>query len=878
MEGLLIKKKIKLQKNKERKKYKKSEKTNKTKPKFKTKKITNVQNKQNDQIHLLHTNAADLKHKSEDLKNKLKFFETKIFSVNETHFKKKGHFKLENFIIFEAIRKNKEKGGTILGIHNGLNPVLIEEYSETFELIVTEIEAEKKKIRVMTGYGPQETWIDEEKMPFWVALEKEIAVAEINGKSIIIQMDANAKLGPTHIEGDPKPISENGKILAAIMDRHGLVVLNGLRNKVKGVITREKTTVNGVEKSVIDFVIVSSDMVKHIERIHVDDERKHVLTKIKKDNKNEKDMKESDHNIIETVINIQWKSSKNVKIVESYNYKNVKLLKKFKESTTNTNDLSKIFDSNKNPEIKTNKFMKRLAGFIKNTFKKIKMVEQNDDELEKLYNKRRVLKNKTDAESKIELEQLENEMAEKYSEKMYKKIKEEIDCINSEDGGFNSGKLWKLKKKLSPTNIDPPTAMKNSEGDLLTNDDEIKEEAKNHYRKVFEDKPMNQSVKHLREGRERLCLKRLENAKKNKTPPWTVEDVKHAIKDLKRNVSKDPYDIPNELIMVENAGDDLILAITKLMNMMKDESVFPNALNICNVTNAYKNKGERNSFDAYRGLFRTPIFRNILDRLIYNDMYPTVDSNLTDCNVGCRKGRNIRDNLFVINAITNEAKQKNGRPCDVCTYDVRKCFDCLWLFECINDIWEAGLQNDKLNLLFLANESARIAIKTSSGTTDRITIHNTVMQGTVWGGLFCTCTMDKLGKEAYQDPNLLYKYREAVEVPPLEMVDDVVWVSECGATTVPSNAHKNSFIERKKLQLSKEKCGRVHIVSSPKCGECEKIFVHKDEMKSSEKEKYLGDFITKEGNSNETIKERIKRAYGILAQIKALKYLLEKEN
>ena len=41
-------------------------------------------------------------------------------------------------------------------------------------------------------------------------------------------------------------------------------------------------------------------------------------------------------------------------------------------------------------------------------------------------------------------------------------------------------------------------------------------------------------------------------------------------------------------------------------------------------------------------------------------------------------------------------------------------------------------------------------------------------------------------------------------------------------------------------------------------------------MKNSEKEKYLGDFITKEGNSNETIKERIKRGYGILAQIRAL--------
>ena len=73
--------------------------------------------------------------------------------------------------------------------------------------------------------------------------------------------------------------------------------------------------------------------------------------------------------------------------------------------------------------------------------------------------------------------------------------------------------------------------------------------------------------------------------------------------------------------MIESAGDDLVLAITKFMNMMKEESVFPEALNICNVTNAYKNKGERNSFDSNRGLIRTPVLRNILDRLLYNDMY-----------------------------------------------------------------------------------------------------------------------------------------------------------------------------------------------------------------------------------------------------------------
>ena len=49
---------------------------------------------------------------------------------------------------------------------------------------------------------------------------------------------------------------------------------------------------------------------------------------------------------------------------------------------------------------------------------------------------------------------------------------------------------------------------------------------------------------------------------------------------------------------------------------------------------------------------------------------------------------------------------------DLQMYDVEKCFDALWLQECINDIYEAGLQNDKLPLLFMENSNAKVAAKT----------------------------------------------------------------------------------------------------------------------------------------------------------------------
>ena len=44
---------------------------------------------------ILSTNAAGLKHKTNDLKNTIKYLDTSIFAIQETHFAKKGKLKLD---------------------------------------------------------------------------------------------------------------------------------------------------------------------------------------------------------------------------------------------------------------------------------------------------------------------------------------------------------------------------------------------------------------------------------------------------------------------------------------------------------------------------------------------------------------------------------------------------------------------------------------------------------------------------------------------------------------------------------------------------------------------------------------------------------------
>ena len=57
------------------------------------------------------------------------------------------------------------------------------------------------------------------------------------------------------------------------------------------------------------------------------------------------------------------------------------------------------------------------------------------------------MKSKQYNENKKRLTEVEEKLADKMSEDMYIIVKEEVDKVDSEAGGFNSGHLWKLNKQ-----------------------------------------------------------------------------------------------------------------------------------------------------------------------------------------------------------------------------------------------------------------------------------------------------------------------------------------------------------------------------------------------------------------------------------------------
>ena len=437
--------------------------------------------------------------------------------------------------------------------------------------------------------------------------------------------------------------------------------------------------------------------------------------------------------------------------------------------------------------------------------------------------------------------------------------------INCEEGGLHQGKLWKMKKKLSPRLVEPPSGKRDRGGNLITHEESLKNLYIETYKERLTHRKIKEGLEDLELNKNQLFEQRIAKAKSRVTEPWTKDQLLKVLKSLKKGKARDPWHLCNEIFRPEVAGDDLIEALLLMFNHIKKQQIIPDVFKHENITSIYKGKGSKHDLVNDRGIFGVVVFRSILDKLIYNDEYEKVDASMTDSNVGARKERNIRDNLFVVNGVINSVMNKEIKNIDCQLFDISQCFDSLWLQETMNDIYEGGLDNDKFVLLYEENKKNLVAIRTAYGLTDRFELDEIVMQGTVFGPLKCTTQMDKLGGICYGRGNPLLMYKKTVQIPPLGMIDDLLVMNVCGSPSIISNSVVNTFIESKRLQFSEKKCAKIHVGESS--GICPELKVHDKQMLSSDRQKYVGDIISSDGKNTEHIAERTSRGWAIVAEI-----------
>ena len=555
-------------------------------------------------MFVLGANAAGLLNKLESFYRNISIFNPGVIFIQESKARRKGKIKLNNYTIFEKIRKQNNGGGLLTAVHSSLKPVSISDDDDDEEILVVEANINNSMVRLINGYGPQENLPENSRKLFFDQLDLEVKKAKIAGALVCIEMDSNAKLGPTIIPGDPKPKSENGKLLEKVINDNELIVVNA-KPICNGVITRHRKTINNEEDSVIDHFIVCKGMFKLVQKMTIDEAGKNSLTKFTNKSGDKTGTKESDHRTIVIELNLDWNPNYPCDRLELFDYKNSKNFEKFIEITENNKNLENCFDvNNEDLEKSSKRWLKMLKNIIKMSFTKIRVTKnKTSPELEVLFKKKEILKTKIAGIENIEniiekaklyedLDSVNTSIEQFCSEKNKALVDEYIGRHNDVIEGFSQAKTWKLKKKLSPKNtIEPPAAKKDEHGNLVTDREALGDLYLQTYKQRLQPNPISEKYGELKTLKEYLFEIEMKLSKSRISKFWSIKDLNKALKSFKNNKARDEHGHIYELF--KYGGTSLKLSHLKLFNLVKQQQIYPSIFQQSNISSFWKKKGEK---------------------------------------------------------------------------------------------------------------------------------------------------------------------------------------------------------------------------------------------------------------------------------------------
>ena len=551
------------------------------------------------------------------------------------------------------------------------------------------------------------------------------------------------------------------------------------------------------------------------------------------------------------------------------------------------NFFSHCFKDGKSLPKQIENWQKVLKAHCHKAFRKVRIRKKKfqpaNAAISKLIDNRNQLLN--DGENDDIVNKIDVEIAEKEAEENRLIIVENFKPLADNPDQINLQQMWRLHAKLWPkTGNALPIAKKNHKGKIVSAPGDIKKVLAKEYKDRLRLRPLRPDLKNMKIRRKRIFQMKMKLAKSRKSPDWTMADLEKALANLKNNKARDYDGYINEIFKLNVIGDDLKLSLLLMLNNLKAKQMIPNLMNITNITTVPK-QGSLLEPKNERGIFRVSVVRYILMRVIYNMKYPIIDGNISDCQMGARKKKGCKNNIFIINGIIHEVlKSKKMAPVLLQIYDYQQMFDSINLQQALSDIYDAGVNDDTLALLHEANHEIQMSVKTANGLTDRQTIKDIVLQADTFRSILASVQVDSIGKECMAAGHG-YKYKNKLPVGFLGLVDDIIGVTEAGLSAHKLNAFINVKTAEKTLQFGSKKCKSMligksteHIINSELMVDSWKIEYDSSDdiietyngqvpIEQTHEQKYLGFVLSSTGDNMANIRQVEKKSIGIVRKI-----------
>ena len=539
--------------------------------------------------------------------------------------------------------------------------------------------------------------------------------------------------------------------------------------------------------------------------------------------------------------------------------------------------------------MQTQKWFKTLNNMFYQCFTKIRSRKRKRviTEVDVLLEKRKKLRRETEEDNSKAILKIEEEIGRISNWKDAKEVWKKFQDVADSDNSSSTQAMWKWKKKLFPkVKPSPPMGIKDIKGEVKIKGQDIQDIYQKEYKHRLRPRPILPEIQDLEALQDQLFKVRLESASKIISPPWKISELDKVLSSLKSGKSRDPSGLLSNIFKKPVCGTDLKLSLLTLLNKTKETQQIPSFFSNSNISSIWKKKGDILDLEFHRGIFLGSIFKTIMMKLIYFRNYSTIDSNMSESNVGGRKGRNCRDHIFVVNgAIQDALSSKHAKPLDLLICDYKTMFDGLDVRTTLNDLYDNGVKDDSFAAIYRLYENNNISIKTPVGLTERRQVDRPIItQGDCLGPILASSTVDTFGKECYQKDKHLYWYKNITPVSLLTMIDDVLALSLCGPQSTKIQEYINIKTGSKKLQFSTGKTYQMHIGSKKPDYKCEQSYIDswktdktqlysKDmyagqvKVKVTYSTKYLGEVISTDGKNTDNITQRRNRGFGTIKDI-----------
>ena len=247
---------------------------------------------------------------------------------------------------------------------------------------------------------------------------------------------------------------------------------------------------------------------------------------------------------------------------------------------------------------------------------------------------------------------------------------------------------------------------------MVTDHEELKKLYATEFKERLRARPTHPDFIEIQKLKDLIFKLKMEKVSTNKSDDWTLKELEAVLKDVKKGKSRDPDGISRDIFHNSVIGNNLKESLLVMFNLLKQQGIIPNFMKKAFIS-PIPMKGPQFHLKNERGIFIVNSVRSILMKLIYDSKYQVIDQNMSESNIGSRKNRSSIDHIYVINSIIHEQlKSLHNNPLQIQICDFQQMFDGMNLQESISNVYDSGVDDDHLTLIYEANRDLHFKVKT----------------------------------------------------------------------------------------------------------------------------------------------------------------------